>query len=158
MTSALFHATNNNIPFLTRGAMAVTTRLLHDENCELKRTKEQLACDLAEEKLLVRNLMGTIKNYEKILRLEGSPSFSERTTGDLVMDKRLKQPDTWGILYRSIVLLDEENSDMKRTVACMLEKVRKIEKLYQYREHKVSHLNKRLQRLEAIAFGQKTEC
>lgn len=141
---------------LTRGVMAETTQL-HVENCELKRTKEQLACDLEEEKLLVRNLMGTIKNYEKILRLEGSSSFVQSSTDDL-MDKRLKQPGAWGILYRSIVLLDEESTEMKRTVAYLLEKVTKIEKLYHYKEHKISHLNKRLQRLEAIAFGQKTEC
>lgn len=129
---------------------------LRQENCELRRTKVQLASDLQEEKGLVHNLLGTIKNYEKILRLEESPHCREREA-DLT-DERWKKHDSWGFLYRSIILLDEESSEMAKIVASMHEKVGEIEKLYEHKERKVSNLNMRLERLDAIAFGRKTEC
>lgn len=132
--------------------MAEITKL-RDENCKLKRTQVRLVEDLDEEKGLVHNLMGTIKNYEKILRLEATPRCSPSEP-----DEYFKRHDTWGILYRSIVLLDDEASEMARTVAYMLEKVNRMEKLCENRERKIVGIDMRIERLEAIAFGRKINC
>lgn len=128
---------------------------LKDENSELRRIQEQLSSDLKDEKQLVRNLMGTIKNYEKLLRLEGQ-SFKQ--SDEERQSEHMERQDSWGLLSRSIVLLDEECLELTRTITCMQEKVTKYEKLFENRSKKICNLNMRIERLDAIAFGQKVEC
>jgi hypothetical protein len=128
---------------------------LKQENSELRRTQVQLASDLQEEKLLVHNLMGTIKNYEKLLRLEGQ---SCRQEDAVLMNEHTKRHDSWGVLCSSIVLLDEEYLELTTTVACLLGQCTKFEKLHENRSKKICNLNMRIERLDAIVFGQKVEC
>ena len=129
---------------------------LKQENNDLRRTQVQLASDLKEEKLLVYNLMGTIKNYEKLLRLEGQSCGQERDT--VLMNEHSKRQDSWGVLCSSIALLDEECTELTRTVTRMLEKFKKSEKLYENRSKKICNLNMRIERLDSIVFGQKIDC
>ena len=128
---------------------------LKEENSKLRRTQKRLASDLNDEKLLVRNLMGTIKNYEKLLRLEGQSCAQEM---DSSSNQHGRRNDSWGILCRSIGLVDDECLELTRTVAAMLEKVSKLEKIYENRSRKIANLNMRIERLDTIAFGQKVDC
>ena len=132
---------------------------LEQENTALKRSQVQLASDLKEEKILVRNLLGTIKNYERLLRLEqldGPSGVPEKD--DEVIDKHTKRHDSWSILCSSIVLLDEECAELTRTVARLLEKCKKFEKLSENSAKKICNLNMRIERLDAIICGQKIDC
>ena len=128
---------------------------LKQANSELRRTQVQLTSDLKEEKNLVRNLMGTIKNYEKLLRLEGQRKEEKET---VLINEHTKRQDSWGVLCSSILLLDEEYLELKRTVACLLEKCTKFEKIYENKSKKMCNLNMRIERLDAIVFGQKVDC
>ena len=134
-----------------------TLNELKEANSHLQRTQVQLANDLEDEKLLVRNLMGTIKNYEKLLRSEGQVSYGQDQDTVLV-NEHSKREDSWGILCSSIVLLDEECMELTRTVARMLEECAKCEKLHEYKSKKICHLNMRIERLDSIVFGQKIDC
>ena len=129
---------------------------IRQENSELRRSQVKLAKDLDDERLLVRNLMGTIKNYEKLLRLEGQSSKGQE--GRDSMNEHTKRQDSWGVLCSSIVLLEEECLELTRTVTCMLEKCTKAEKLYENRAKKIWNLNTRIERLDAVTFGQKIDC
>jgi hypothetical protein len=133
-----------------------TLNELKQANSHLRRTQVQLANDLEDEKLLVRNLMGTIKNYEKLLRSERESCGQEEDT--VLVNEHSKRQDSWGILCSSIVLLDEECMELTRTVTRMLEECAKYEKLHEYRSKKLCQLNMRIERLDSIVFGQKIEC
>lgn len=100
--------------------------------------------------------MGTIKNYEKLLRLEGQSSKEQE--GKDSMNEHTKRQDSWGVLCSSIVLLEEECLELTRTVTCMLEKCTKAEKLYENRAKKICNLNMRIERLDTVVFGQKIDC
>lgn len=140
--------------FSTTGGETLTDIRL--ENSELRRSQVELAKDLDDERLLVRNLMGTIKNYEKLLRLEGQSSKEQE--GKDSMNEHTKRQDSWGVLCSSIVLLEEECLELTRTVTCMLEKCTKAEKLYENRAKKICNLNMRIERLDTVVFGQKIDC
>ena len=137
-------------------AVGETLSDIRHENSELRRTQVELAKDLDDERLLVRNLMGTIKNYEKLLRLEGQSSKEQDERASI--NEHTKRHDSWGVLCSSIVLLEEECLELTRTVACMLEKCTKAEKLYENRSKKICNLNMRIERLDAVVFGQKIDC
>ena len=134
--------------------MSEITRLRY-ENSQLRRTKSQLAEDLDQEKGLVRHLVDTVKNYEKILRLDGSAELANKVES---VGKHTKYDESLEILCRSIALLDQECAELSRTVGFMTEKVRKIEKLYEHRKRRITNLNMRIERLDAVAFGSKVEC
>lgn len=140
--------------FSTTGGETLTDIRL--ENSELRRSQVELAKDLDDERLLVCNLMGTIKNYEKLLRLEGQSSKEQE--GKDSMNEHTKRQDSWGVLCSSIVLLEEECLELTRTVTCMLEKCTKAEKLYENRAKKICNLNMRIERLDTVVFGQKIDC
>lgn len=130
--------------------------LIKQENSELRRSQAQLTNDLKDEKRLVRNLMATIKNYEKILRLEGQSCREE--TENILSNSHTRRNDSWGVLYSSLILIDEEYLELTTTVASMLEKGAKLERLHENRTKKICKLNMRIERLDAIVFGPEVDC